>query len=86
MSVEAVAPNILRFTGLLRAQQWHTFVTIGERDSDRMSPASLEASFVQVKAGPDGKFNLALLTPDLRRRLLVGYPTEKIAASEQWKN
>lgn len=83
LSVEAVDPGVLSLTGSLLGRDWSTFVRASAFGVTSTSAAHISASFIQANAGPSGRFNLAVLTHDLRRRLVVGYPTAAITVSDQ---
>lgn len=83
LSAETVGSNTLRLTGELAGQHWHTFVRRDAFGIEPMSAVDLSHSFVQAKPALDGMFSLAVLTPDLRRRLVAGYQTAAIASSDQ---
>jgi len=81
IAAEAVSPVVFRLTGELAGEDWYTFVRTDAFGSDPISATYLCASFIQAKLGLDGNLHLAVLTPDIRHRLLVGHPTASTAAS-----
>jgi hypothetical protein len=80
---ETVGSDSLRLTGELAGRHWHTFVRRDALGNEPMSASDLGHSFVQAKTTGEGKFSLAVLTPNLRRRLVAGYPTAATASSDQ---
>jgi hypothetical protein len=80
---ETIGQDCLRLTGQFAGRHWHTFVRRDALGIGPMSASDLGRSFVQAKPALEGKFSLALLTPDLKRRLVVGYPTAASASLDQ---
>lgn len=83
MSVDAVTDNVLRLSGKLENQDCVVFVDKRAfRNTPRPSTCLGESS-VQVHPSRGGKFDLALLTSDLKHMLLKGYATVADANTEQ---
>lgn len=83
MSVDALSNSVLRLSGKLNNQDCVVFVGRSAfRDTPNPS-TYLSESFIQAHPSLDGRFDLALLTPDLKHMLLTGYPVVADAASEQ---
>ncbi len=83
LSAETVGSDFLRLTGELAGQHWHTFVRCDAFGNNPMSASDLSHSFVQAKPALEGMFSLAVLTPDLKRRLVAGYPIGAITSADQ---
>jgi hypothetical protein len=83
LSAETVGSKFLRLTGELAGQYWQTVVRRDAFGDKPISASDLGHSFVQAKATIEGVFSLAVLTPDLKRRLVSGYPMEAIASAGQ---
>lgn len=80
---ETIGPDCLRLTGQFVGRHWHTFVKRDDLGLGPMSASDLGRSFVQAKPALEGKFSLAVLTPDLKRRLVACYPTAASASLDQ---
>jgi len=81
-TAESVNPSVIGLSGRLSDQNWIAFVSIIPFKGAPVSARYLRESFIQAVPALDGRFNLALLTPDLRRILVKGYPTAAEATSE----
>lgn len=83
VSVEAAERNTLRLSANLSGEGFVAFV----RDDvfgDMESPAVfLQDSYIQTRPSLTGQFEFALLTPELRPMLVVGYLTSADAASSR---
>jgi hypothetical protein len=83
VSAKAQSGSVLRLTGRLIDQDWSVFVSTSVFRSAPIPSTYLSESFIQARPGLGGRFELALLTPDLRRKLITGYPMASDAASGQ---
>jgi len=83
VSVELAERSTLRLSARLNGEGLVAFV----RDDvfgDVESPATfLQESYIQTRPSSTGQVELALLTPELRPMLVVGYPTAEDAASSR---
>jgi len=83
VSVELAERSTLRLSARLNGEGLVAFV----RDDvfgDVESPATfLQESYIQRRPSSTGQVELALLTPELRPMLVVGYPTAEDAASSR---
>lgn len=75
ISADVVGHSVVRLSGRLSDTDWKVFVSMVAFGDVSTSPAYLRDSFIQAHASFDGKFDLAVLTPDLRRKLVTAYPT-----------
>jgi hypothetical protein len=83
MSVNALSNSVLRLSGKLNHQDCVVFVS-GSAFRDTSNPSTyLSESFIQAHPSLDGRFDLAILTPDLKHMLLTGYSAATDAASKQ---
>lgn len=81
-SAEAVGQNVICLSGRLSDKDWIVFVSVAAFKGAPISSMDLGESFIQAHAGLNGRFDLAVLTPDLRRKLVTGYPTAAEVTSE----
>jgi hypothetical protein len=83
ISVDALSNDVLRLSGKLNNQDCVVFVGGRAFRGTPNSSRYLSESFIQAHSSLDGRFDLALLTPDLKHMLLTGYLAAADAASEQ---
>jgi hypothetical protein len=83
MSVDALSDSVLRLLGKLNNQDCVVFVGTSAFRHIPSPSTYLSESFIQAHPSLDGRFDLALLTPDLKHMLLTGYPAVADATSEQ---
>jgi hypothetical protein len=83
ISAKAASDRVLRLSGKLSNQWFVVFVHLSAFRSISEPSTYLGESIIQAHPSRDGRFALALLTPDSEHMLLIGYPTVADANSEQ---
>lgn len=83
MSVEAAERSTLRVSASLSGEGFVAFVRDDVFGDVESSATFLQDSYIQTRPGLNGQFELALLTPELRPMLVVGYLTAADAASSR---
>ena len=82
-SAEAVSDSVIRLSGRLSKGDWLVFVSIASFKDTPVSATLLRDSFIQARTGEGGKYDLAVLTPDIRRKLVTGHSTAVEASRER---
>lgn len=82
-SVDVLSDSVLRLSGKLKDQDCLIFVSKSTFKKSSSPSTFLSESYIQARLSPSGRFNLALLTPELKHMLLTGYVTEAEAESKQ---
>lgn len=83
VAVEVAEQNTLRLSGKLEGQDLVAFVR-SDVFGDMSAPATyLGESYIQTRPSRTSRFDLALLTPELRPILIVGFATAADAASSE---
>ena len=79
---DALSDDVLRLSGNLKNQSFCVFFGMSALRGLSEPLRYLRESFIQAHPSRNGLFDLALLTPDLKHMLLIGYPAVADAASE----
>jgi hypothetical protein len=82
ISAIAISESVIRLSGRLYDHDLIVFVSARSFKDTPSPPTHLRDSFIQARVGIDGKYDLAVLTPDIRRKLVTGYPTAAEACSD----
>ncbi len=82
ISVDALSDSVLRLSGKLNDQSFSVFVGMSAFGNMPEPSTYLSESFIQAHPSRDGRFDLALLTPDSKHMLLIGNSAVVDAASE----
>ena len=82
ISAEAVSQHVVCLSGRLSDKDWIVFLSSTAISDALASSACFSESFIQAHSGLGGNFDLAVLTPDLRRKLVKAYPTAAEVISE----
>lgn len=82
ISADALSDSVLRLSGKLNNQSFNVFVGMSAFGNMPQPSRYLSESFIQAHPSRNGRFDLALLTPDSTHMLLIGYPAVADAASE----
>lgn len=83
ISAEASSDSVLRISGKLNNQGFVVFVRMSAFKNIPDPSTYLSESSIQAQPSRDGRFALALLTPEPEHLLLIGYPTIAAADLEQ---
>lgn len=83
ISAETLNDSVLRLSGKLSDQSFVVFVSMSAFVHIPEPWTYLSESSIQAHPSRDGRFALAVLTPESEHLLIVGYPTVPDADSEQ---
>lgn len=82
ISANALSDSVLSLSGKLNNRSFNVFVGMSSFENMPEPSRYLRESFIQAHPRRDGRFDLALLTPDSKHLLLIGYLAIADAASE----